>query len=221
VTPVARAWIVDLDDVELAAHARDVLSPDERAGVAAMHFAHDRRRRAAARAALRLAAAAALGRDPATVPLTRDAHGRPVVAGGALHVSLSHSGPVGAVALAGHPVGVDVEHLRADRDELAIARRWFTPAEARLVEAGPDRAASFGALWTAKEAVLKALGTGLAGGLDRVALRLDADGCPRLEALGDDRAAHERWTIAALPAPETYRAAVAVRAPGARVLGRP
>ncbi|WP_432942391.1 4'-phosphopantetheinyl transferase family protein [Kribbella sp. CA-253562] len=88
-------------------------------------------------------------------PLIHTATGRPVVDG--LHVSLSHTTGVIAVA-ATHtgPVGVDVE-LRRDFPVGAMAARWFTPAEAGRV----DSPAAFLRLWTAKEAVGKALGQGL------------------------------------------------------------
>jgi len=64
-----------------------------------------------------------------------------------------------------HRVGADLEFLRETSDILDLARRFFQPAEfaaiAQLAETEQQQA--FFRLWTAKEAVLKALGCGLAG----------------------------------------------------------
>ena len=108
---------------------------------------------------------------PAEITVDNDDQGRPHATGAfrATHVSLAHCAGKGrrpgiGVALAGPgPVGIDIEAV-AERDagteEIAL-----TPAERALLDerAGGDRAALFTRLWTAKEAVAKALGTGLAG----------------------------------------------------------
>ncbi|WP_420488800.1 4'-phosphopantetheinyl transferase family protein [Kribbella italica] len=79
-----------------------------------------------------------------------------------LHISLTHTTGVAAVA-ATHagPVGIDVE-LRRDFPVEALSRRWFAPSETTT---DPE---AFLHLWTAKEAVGKAKGRGLRGsGLSR------------------------------------------------------
>ncbi|ADB35076.1 4'-phosphopantetheinyl transferase [Kribbella flavida DSM 17836] len=80
------------------------------------------------------------------------------------------SGVHGLVAVAASvagPVGVDLEVRRAFA-VTGMARRWFDPAEAALVEAADDPVETFLLLWTAKEAVGKALGRGLrSNGLGR------------------------------------------------------
>jgi len=76
-----------------------------------------------------------------------------------LHFNLSHSGDLALIALAPVPVGVDLER-DTPADAQALAQAWFTPAEqARLAQGDDD----FLSLWTAREAVLKARGTGLSG----------------------------------------------------------
>ncbi|MGC4816395.1 4'-phosphopantetheinyl transferase family protein [Micromonospora sp. DT63] len=123
---------------------------------------------------LRQAGAALLGRAEAEVVLAHGPAGNPVVRVAApvdsgpveLPVSLSRAGRVVVVAArAAGPVGVDVEQVRA-LPALALARRWFPPAELAWLADRPEagRAAEFLRLWTAKEAVGKALGVGLRGG---------------------------------------------------------
>ncbi|WP_344840020.1 4'-phosphopantetheinyl transferase family protein [Kribbella ginsengisoli] len=115
--------------------------------------------------ALLLDLAATLLTDGAPV-LRHDAAGGPHV--DPLAVSLSHSERLVAVVagLAG-PVGIDLED-RYRRPVTALARRWFTPAELAWMRVQPEELEAFLHLWTAKEAVGKALGTGLrSGGLRR------------------------------------------------------
>lgn len=69
--------------------------------------------------------------------------------------SLSHSGNYAACAISRNPVGIDVEHVREFRP--AIAKRFFTPAEA---DACTD-ANAFTVCWTLKESFLKAVGYGI------------------------------------------------------------
>ena len=97
-----------------------------------------------------------LGTRPA---LRHDELGRPQLPG--LWVSISHT-PVLIAVAAGQdgPVGVDVENQHA-REVASMARRWFTPEELDWMTAQPDELQAFLHLWTAKEAVGKALGQGL------------------------------------------------------------
>jgi phosphopantetheine--protein transferase-like protein len=92
--------------------------------------------------------------------------GRPSVDG--LAVSISHSLRLVAVAASAiGPVGVDVEDVY-QREVAGLARRWFDPSELSWMRTQPDPLTAFLQLWTAKEAVGKALGQGLrSGGLRR------------------------------------------------------
>ena len=77
--------------------------------------------------------------------------------------NVSHGGRHGLIALAGAArVGVDVEECDARRDLDGLAGRVFTAAEqAQLARAdGAAKVRLFFDLWTMKEALMKALGTG-------------------------------------------------------------
>lgn len=97
-----------------------------------------------------------------------------------LHISVTHGGGMAGAAVCDHgPIGIDVEHVDTRRNLLAIARRFFAPEEHQALQAcTPDeRLLRFHQWWTRKEAVLKAVGTGLRGGLHvRVDALPDADG---------------------------------------------
>lgn len=112
---------------------------------------------------LRLLAAKTLKCDPAEIGLDTDERGQPrLTAPIPIHVSLSHRPGLTLIGLAPSIIGVDVEASEAG--DLAIARDHFSAAEARWLES-VDQPDAFARLWTAKEAVLKATGQGIALGL--------------------------------------------------------
>jgi|SRR5690348_4192532 len=136
------------------------------------------------RAPLLALLAAYLDADPAMLELRNDEHGKPhLFADDKEHRELqfnwSHSGAFALVALARDVTpGVDIEQPRAGVKILEIAQRFFAPAEAQALAecAEGECEALFFRLWCAKEAVLKALGRGLAFGLERVAFERQGDG---------------------------------------------
>lgn len=122
-------------------------------------FAHDL---SPARAALarRLIAARAKCAESA-VQLTHDARGAPHVAVPSCGLRLSKAGrdDVVAAAVAEYPVGVDIEAIGAP---LEPPFNVLHPAErALLVQSGDGAHEMFLRIWTAKEAYVKALRTGL------------------------------------------------------------
>lgn len=115
----------------------------------------------------------------ADVVIEYDARGKAHVRGDSLHFNISHSG--GALALAisrSQPLGIDLEHQRRPRRVLELAERFFAPHEAealgRLSEV--ERQIAFLRLWTRKEALVKAEGSGISGGLHRAVFDFDGQG---------------------------------------------
>ncbi len=110
---------------------------------------------------------------PGTLPLRRDARGKPRL-DGTLHrhdVSWSHSGEALLLATgADVEVGADIERLRSRPRALELAQRYFAPGETRALQALPEteRNLAFLRLWCAKEALLKAHGHGISFGLQRL-----------------------------------------------------
>lgn len=147
------------------------------------------------------------------VPLRRDARSRPrLIAPLADHdVNWSHSGGLLLIACArGLHIGCDLERIRPRPNHLAIARRFFHPREAGLLERLPSADAEhlFLRIWCAKEAVLKAHGHGIAFGLEKLRFEdgeagLSLAECdPRLGRAGD-------WRIRELPMTEGHLATLA------------
>ncbi|MGN0164272.1 MAG: 4'-phosphopantetheinyl transferase family protein [Candidatus Ornithomonoglobus sp.] len=91
-------------------------------------------------------------------------HGKPYLLNNEnYHFSVSHSGNCIAFAGCDAPVGIDVERIREAK--LKIARRFFTKNECSFIEKSAEPDTDFFKIWTAKEAYVKMLGTGLSKSL--------------------------------------------------------
>jgi len=93
------------------------------------------------------------------------------------HFNVSHSGNYTVVAISNRPIGVDIEIIR---DFSAIlAKKLFNEDELKYISGtGPSRKKSlmqqsFYQIWTAKEAYLKYLGTGISGGVNSLSFTFD------------------------------------------------
>ncbi|MEV0275832.1 4'-phosphopantetheinyl transferase superfamily protein [Streptomyces sp. NPDC050610] len=117
------------------------------------------------------------GREPC--PGCGDAgHGRPRVAAPATALRFNHSRSEAAWLLAvapeGQRVGADVERIRPLGAFAGLIDSCLAPDERDYVTGAADpvrRRLRFYRCWVRKEAVLKAVGTGLAGGLARLDVR--------------------------------------------------
>ena len=223
---VIDVWTIDLDrPLSPGANLDGILSIEERNRADRYLFPRDASRFRLCRAMLRLGLAGYLERAPEKIALTANSHGKPCVAErSALHFNVSHSGSLGLIAFtAVGEVGIDVEAMRCDVGALEIASAHFTKTEAALIAAAPtpeEQASAFLRLWTRKEAVLKAAGFGLLGGLDGV----DVSGGPlNLVRLGDatDDSAESCWRVQDLELLDGFAGAVAAPAGNWSVVERP
>ncbi len=171
-------WAWELDQPGWVHAALDpVLSADEHARAARFLKPTDQQRFRIAHGGLRWHLARAMGCDAPSIQFERHAHGKPIVVGAQgvppVQFNLSHTGR-GARAMAAlaicktHAVGIDIEGIAHVGTDVS---RGFTAQERSLLrDAGDDATwrARFFAIWTAKEAALKAVGLGLSAGLDAV-----------------------------------------------------
>jgi len=162
-------WTVDLDGTPRGLlGGSETLSPDELVRARRYRLERDRRRFIAARVGLRHLLARYLGMDPASVRFVSGEHGKPQLASAAsswLRFSASHSESLAVFAVGrDREIGVDIERVREDVDMEPVARRVLSIGErADVDELPPDaRRRAFYRSWVRKEAVLKALGDGLA-----------------------------------------------------------
>jgi 4'-phosphopantetheinyl transferase len=203
------------EDVETE-RLETLLSPAEVLRLNRFHRHADRRRFAIGRAMIRALLAERLGVPGEQVELRLDERGRPHLLDGYsdLVFSISHAGDRVLCALAsGLPLGVDVEPVRTIPNASALAARFFHPDETAVLARVPSDAHDrvFLTLWVRKEAYLKAIGIGLAGGLDTYSFLHSAETV-------DNRDERGEWTLADLDLGTRYVGAVAVGATTAQVI---
>ena len=132
------------------------LTTDESAKLNFLRIERDRRDYLAAHVLLRQGLAAERGVDPkAPLPAQR------------MGWSLTHSRGMVACAIAagpGNAIGIDAEPLAAAERLLELVDTFLTPGERAALPNDPNgRHVRMVEIWTAKEAVLKALGLGFSG----------------------------------------------------------
>jgi 4'-phosphopantetheinyl transferase len=145
--------------------AQACLTSEEQSRADRFRFRKDAIHWAACRASLRRILGKAIRLPPQDVPLKYLEFGKPVLASpyNDLHFNLSHSANLAAIALSiDGPVGIDLEAKERAPDLLECESTFCHPAEIlRLSTKNDKRALQLLEIWTAKEAFLKALGTGL------------------------------------------------------------
>ncbi|MGU3464886.1 4'-phosphopantetheinyl transferase family protein [Methylobacterium sp. C33D] len=220
-----QVWIVDLALSPRQIDRCDtVLDAAERARADRFLRAADRDRFRASHAALRLVLGDALGLAPADVELAAGAGGKPELAGrarGAADFNLSHSGARALIGLArGAAIGVDVEAVRPIADALRIAAAHFAADEVAALARAPRSEVErrFFSLWTRKEAVVKALGSGLTLPLDRFSVSVPPEPPRFLRAAGDAGWNLDGpWSLTEVECGRAHVATAAVRSGGAEI----
>jgi 4'-phosphopantetheinyl transferase len=136
-----------------------------------------------------------------------------------LKFNLSHTGGlIGLIVAREREVGVDVE----DRDRrgrlLAVADRYFSPAEVEALRALPENEQldRFFLYWTLKESYIKARGKGLAIPLSQFSFRVDGDIEIAFDPRLDDDPESWQFTVMSLGRRHALAAGVR-RAPGENV----
>ncbi|WP_406383510.1 4'-phosphopantetheinyl transferase family protein [Streptomyces sp. NBC_01618] len=173
------------------------------------------------RASVRRILAGLLGAPPERIHLGRrpcpgcgdPEHGPPTILNPQVMcwISISHTSGCGMLAVAGAPVGVDVERARDIRvDELAPTT--LTPSEVKQLDGltGDALRQAFLRCWTRKEAALKAVGVGITVPLDRVETHPATAGTITVAA--GVPGTPQAWSVTDLPIPTPWTASVALPA---------
>ena len=196
------------ESASAAAALAPLLSEEERQRAGHLRRDPDRYRYVAARACLRVTLSEILMRAPAEIPIRIGALGAPTLDGplGGPAFSLSHAGAWVVVAVGGaRALGVDVESLPGRNEEAEPGKRSPEPGVRGTSE--HDREVLE---WVGKEAVLKALGCGLALDPDRIGIALRGDGRFDIRRLPPGILRPSGLFAARVSAPPGYAAALAV-----------
>ncbi len=198
------------------ANIATMLSPNELERADTYRFPDDRRRFVIARGTLRAILARYLAAEPRDLQFAYSVNGKPELRADSrptLHFSVSHSHDRALFAVARCEVGVDIEKIRPDLPVHSIAQMFFSSQEQASLDSVSDivKRKSFFTCWCRKEAVLKALGGGLAVGLDQFTVAV-IPGEPAKLLSTQDRAIDIRdWSLIDLAVGDEYAGAVAVK----------
>ncbi len=164
-----RVFVADSRDFR-SGYVDAVVSDDDRCKAAQMSTRR-RVQHLAGRALLRLAVERSTEQPAKERRFTTRAGGKPDCLDGPA-ISVSHCGALLACAVAPvGEVGIDIQFPARHHHTEEIARAWFTAAECAWLQRAPRDA--FYQLWVLKEAYLKCLGSGLAGGLASIECCVD------------------------------------------------
>ena len=215
------AWITRLDDDDegLDDKAAFDLSKGETARAARFKFDRDRSCYIRTHSALRRLLGRYLGLVPSGVRIAQSSTGKPALAGDSeLFFNMSHTRTFALFGFSRQGViGVDVEHVRSSVDVFSLGQRFFTTSESDLIaNAGTeDQLRYFFTAWVRKEAVVKAVGRGLAIPLSAVDVAPGDPAPHRTARLEEDPPSD--WQIIDLPEPHGHLAALATDVRPSRV----
>lgn len=128
-----------------------------------------------------------------------------------IQFNLTHSAEMALLAVSQfRPVGVDIEYLKRKSSTIDLAKRFFSEREFQWLKQLPEVELKLNFLqaWTRKEALLKATGKGLSGGLDRYTVACQNYQPGVKQRLKDDGLDKELY-VSDLPRSTDYVAAVA------------
>lgn len=162
-------WLLPLQQASLplADNCLRLLNQEEKERFYRFHFELDRLHYLAAHAMLRMVLSHYLPYPPQSWQFTRGTHGKPAIALAAgmppLRCNLSHTrGMVGYVLAFDRDCGIDIECIRPMKDMRGVAAAVFSESEIACLDRQPENEQpdTFFALWTLKEAFIKATGQG-------------------------------------------------------------
>lgn len=210
-------WNIQVHDLAVSASPlRSCLSESEIARIQSFKNPAVSARFEGIRGSLRMILGAYLQCDPRAVEIKVGPDGKPYLGGGhpSLFFNLSHSNDVVVCAVSHTDLGIDIEKVRQMANVLGVSRRFFSSEEhAALakIENDNDRNHLFFRLWTAKEAVLKGTGMGIAHGLANTIIRMkNLDQLELLKICGSSEEAG-KWRLKEMSVEPGYLCTMAIK----------
>ncbi len=201
-------WFFPLCDIDPA-------TATPKLDAAALQFKHE--------AIVRRLLGAYLDRGAETLIFQRNSYGKPFLVDMAdLTFNLSHSAAALMIAVTrDRPIGVDLEYTDRERPFMRLAKRFFCDTEFRALSLlkSTQQKEAFLRLWTCKEALLKAVGRGLAFGLNRLEFEIFAGRPQRLVRIDPQAGSITDWQFLNFSPSMGYCGAVAWHGKPLRISG--
>lgn len=207
-----QVWVVRLTG-QTPESWRHVLSIAEWEKAMRFRFPADQIRSAVTRGVLRILLSRYLNRPAGDLAFTENDHGKPAISG--IEFNVSHSGDYSLLAFSrSSPIGADVELIRDRKVIHDLSRRVLTPDEYQRFNSVPDldRQRVFHEIWTLKESILKAIGSGLSVAPESLEIAFHPDKPKLLSAQTGLIKNLSDWSLHSLDIGDSaYTAAITVR----------
>lgn len=198
-----------------------ILNDEERQKAETFKVPLMRDRFTAVRGMLRLTLADYLNVSPANLQFEVGEYGKPRLICDSLHFNLSHTADHLLIAVGNFPnLGIDIEKLNQRSNLDAIAKRIFSGQELnRWRQLSADRQLlGFYRLWTKKEAFVKAVGRGIALGMELCEFDLEEGG--QLNAIPAEYGLASDWQVTELVVPCGLSAALVTQRCNFKIMQR-
>lgn len=208
----------EINNTILLEKYQDILSAEEIATQKRFHFKKHRHQYLITRAMVRSVLSLYIESvPPEGWKFGRNNYGKPYVSNSPLPVdlkfNLSHTEKMVALAVtAGNNVGIDAEHLLRRRDDLGIAKNYFSEIEFQNLFSLPAQHQNqrFFDLWTLKEAYIKACGMGLSTPLNRFTFSFSKPGEVQIHFSPEQNDNPQHWRLWQVKPGETHMVGLAI-----------
>lgn len=148
------------------------LNPEEKLLADRFRFDGDRNRYAIGREALRILVSKYLSVKPMDLVIHSENGRKPFIGNPVTDIrfNISHSGDWVLIALAQRDLGIDVEKINQEFDFVNLLEDHFGEEEKTFISNAADSVSAFYYLWTRKEALIKAWGTGMQDNLKQISV---------------------------------------------------
>lgn len=133
-----------------------------------LHHEGDKKRSVAGEMLAKKSIAETLNIAPEEIIIKATSQGKPYIENRPIYFNISHCEDYVVCAVNEKEIGIDIEKIRDVN--LSIAERFFTHSESEYLNSGDtaDKNKRFFEIWTAKEAYLKWLGSGITDELSKL-----------------------------------------------------
>ena len=203
-------WLCDLQQLS-PDNYYSILSEDECARADKLKVEDKKQQYIITRGALRQRLGLLTNIDPKDFVFEYLEHGKPVLANNHkcadITFNVSHSHDLALIAIAQKlNIGIDIEKINHESNHLTLMTRFFSKTEQDEFQTmlDTDKAKAFCACWTRKEAFIKAIGSGVAYGLDNFDVTVAPDN--QAPEINLHEPSEETWSAINLPINDQYMA---------------
>ena len=208
-------WIADLNSWENhAGNLRTLLSDEELNRLDRLKIDNKKTEFLCSRSILRIILSMYLTEDPNDLSISYTHAGKPILPDTELQFNVSHSKDflLCGISLTNR-IGIDIQEIYPISSLDRIINNFFSPTEIQYLRSLPSREAyqeKFFAIWTAKEAYLKAVGEGIQGSFNQMSTIPDSTDLKIFKLdLPDSTKTEMNWTIKSVEVSQGYSAALA------------